>query len=76
MELTPESRSLKQGISLSFINNNDEFSSLEGNCVDFEKYKSSLVQMGFVDSPVYGKLVNCKVGGLPSTQKTAAAKIS
>ncbi|APP78655.1 hypothetical protein SM19410_22115 [Xanthomonas hortorum pv. gardneri] len=56
LELTPESRSLKQGISLSFINNNDEFSSLEGNCVDFEKYKSSLVQMGFVDSPVYGEI--------------------
>lgn len=56
LELIPESRSLKQGISLSFINEKAEYSSLECNCVNFEKYKDSLVNSGFADSPVYGEI--------------------
>ncbi|WP_053329509.1 hypothetical protein [Xanthomonas cassavae] len=52
LELIPESRSLKQGISLSFINEENEDSRLEDNCIDFERYKNSLVEAGFVDSPV------------------------
>ncbi|MCS3748293.1 hypothetical protein FHY18_003926 [Xanthomonas arboricola] len=56
LELIPESRSLKQGIGLSFINEENEYSSLEGNCIDFEKYKNSLIKAGFVDSPVYGEI--------------------
>ncbi|MEC3887491.1 hypothetical protein [Xanthomonas campestris] len=56
LELIPESRSLKQGISLSFINESDEYSSLEGNCIDFEKYKNSLINAGFTDSPAYGEI--------------------
>ncbi|CAD0298574.1 hypothetical protein [Xanthomonas hortorum] len=74
LELTPESRSLKQGISLSFINNNDEYSNLEGNCIDFEKYKSSLVQMGFVDSPVYGEIGQLQSWRLAKYAKDGSGK--
>ncbi|MCC4601862.1 hypothetical protein [Xanthomonas melonis] len=56
LELIPESRSLKQGISLSFVNEENEYSRLEHNCIDFERYKNSLVEAGFVDSPVYGEI--------------------
>ncbi|WP_372392449.1 hypothetical protein ACCQ05_21380 [Xanthomonas sp. NCPPB 3582] len=56
LELIPESRSLKQGISLSFINQKNEYSSLEGNCIDFERYKNSLVNSGFFDSPIYDEI--------------------
>ncbi|MBB3825358.1 hypothetical protein [Xanthomonas arboricola] len=74
LELTPESRSLKQGISLSFINNNDELSSLEGNCIDFETYKSSLIQMGFVDSPVYGEIGQLQSWRLAKFAKDGSGK--
>ncbi|WP_244668872.1 hypothetical protein [Xanthomonas phaseoli] len=56
LELTPESRALKQGIGLSFVNEDKGSSSLQGNCVDFEKYKGSLVEIGFVDSPLHGEI--------------------
>ncbi|XET90859.1 hypothetical protein KWH09_22825 [Xanthomonas campestris pv. olitorii] len=56
LELTPESRALKQGIGLSFVNEDEGSSSLQGNCVDFEKYRDSLIEMGFLDSPVHGEI--------------------
>lgn len=56
LELTPESRVLKQGIGLSFVNEDEGSSSLQDNCVDFEEYKSSLIELGFVDSPVHGEI--------------------
>ncbi|MCC8537053.1 hypothetical protein ACDH70_12280 [Xanthomonas axonopodis pv. poinsettiicola] len=56
LELIPKSRSLKQGISLSFINESNDYSNLEGVCIDFEEYKDSLVKSGFFDSPIYGEI--------------------
>ncbi|WP_372163634.1 hypothetical protein ACCP91_01180 [Xanthomonas axonopodis pv. cyamopsidis] len=56
LELTPESRALKQGIGLSFVNEDKGSSSLQSNCVDFEEYQSSLIELGFVDSPVHGEI--------------------
>ncbi|ASK98576.1 hypothetical protein XcvCFBP7112P_00395 [Xanthomonas citri pv. vignicola] len=50
------SRALEQGIGLSFVNEDKGSSSLQSNCVDFEEYKSSLIELGFVDSPVHGEI--------------------
>ncbi len=69
LELIPESPSLKQGISLSFISEGDDYSSLESNCVDFENYKNWLINAGFIDSPVYGE-----VGQLQSWRLSKFAK--
>ncbi|MCC4620953.1 hypothetical protein LL965_12940 [Xanthomonas cassavae CFBP 4642] len=53
----PESDSLKNGLSLMFINSKEEFGDMTPVCpLDFDHYHNALVAMGFLAEPNYGEI--------------------
>lgn len=57
LDFNPASASLKQGASLSFVKDEDEFSSMANICgLDFDYYREALKVNGFTDYPVYGEI--------------------